>query len=413
MPSFTDRMRSAYKVLRGKPFNIENDEMLPSYIPAISSSSYRVSYESTTSVLAPIQNRIAMDVANVPLRHAKIGDAEEFYGIKKSELNDRLAYSANIDQTGTAFVQDAVMTMLDSGSCVLLPTETSAPPSTGNYDILSIRVGTVSRWFNYSVEVDVYNELVGHRVKINVPKSYVAIIYNPLYAVMNEPNSTMKRLIDKLALLDIADGRLYSAQLDLILQMNFAAGTSRKKAEARRRLLEFESQLYERKYGVAYIDATEKVTQLNRPVPNSLVQTVDGLTQSLHSQLGMTPAVFNGTASQEETLAYNNKTIYPILKAMAEGMTVSFFSRTAIRQGNAIKPIRDLFKMAPLSELAEAADKLSRNEIMTSNEIRSRLELPVSEDPNADELRNKNLNRADQVVPGEELQQQVDPEEKE
>jgi hypothetical protein len=364
-------------------------------------------------VLAPIQTRIAIDAANVPLRHAEVDQRGKFLSIKQSELNDRLSLAANVDQTGTAFIQDAVMTMLDYGSCVLFPTETSDHPSTGKYDILSMRVGTVSEWFNYSVKVEVYNELAGKRTSIIVPKSYVAIIYNPLYAVMNEPNSTMKRLIDKLALLDIADGRLYSAQLDLILQMNYTASTTRKKAEARRRLKEFEDQLYERKYGVAYIESTEKVTQLNRPVPNSLVQTVEGLTQSLHSQLGLTPAVFMGTASQEEMLAYNNKTIYPILKALAEGMNVSFFTRASIKRGNTIKPIQDLFKMAPLKEIADAADKLTRNEIMSSNEVRAEIGLVASDDPSADELRNKNLNKSDQVIPGEESEQQVDTNDKE
>lgn len=413
MPSFMNRARSAYKVLRGTPFSIEDDDMVTSYVPVGSSNSYRVSYDSTTSVLAPIQTRIAIDAANVPLRHALVDELGKFLGVKQSELNDRLSLSANIDQTGTAFMQDAVMTMLNEGSCVLFPTETSAHPSTGNYEIMSMRVGTVSEWFNYSVKVEVYDELAGIRKSIIVPKSYVAIIYNPLYAVMNETNSTMKRLIDKLALLDIADGRLYSAQLDLILQMNYSASSPRKKTEARRRLAEFEDQLYERKYGVAYIDGNEKITQLNRPVPNSLVQTVEGLTESLHSQLGLTPAVFMGTASQEEMLAYNNKTILPILKAMAEGMTVSFFSRTSIRQGNVIKPIQDLFKMAPLIDLAEAADKLTRNEIMSSNEVRAEMGLVASKDPDADELRNKNLNRSDQVLPGEEPEQQVDPIDKE
>jgi len=412
MPSLFNRARSAYKVLRGTPFRIENDEMITSYVPAVPSS-HRMSYDSTSSVLAPIQTRIAIDAANVPLRHAKVDQKGKFLSIKQSELNDRLALAANIDQTGTAFIQDAVMTMLDGGHAVLFPTETSAHPSTGNYDILSMRVGVVSEWFNYSVKVEVYNELAGRRTSIIVPKSYVAIIYNPLYAVMNESNSTMKRLIDKLALLDIADSRLYSAQLDLIVQMSYTASTTRKKNEARRRLEELEDQLYNRKYGIAYVGHAEKITQLNRPVPNALIQTVEGLTESLHSQLGLTPAVFMGTATQEEMLAYNNKTVYPILRALAEGMTVSFFSRPAIKKGNTIKPIQDLFKMAPLSEIADAADKLTRNEIMSSNEVRAEIGLVASEDPNADELRNKNLNKSDQMIDGEEPEQQVDPNEKE
>ena len=413
MPSFMNRARLAYKVLRNEPFVVERDDMVTSYVPA-TTAHQAMSYDSTRSVLAPIQTRIAMDVANVPLRHVKVDKKGKFLGVKEdSELNDRLAYAANIDQTGTAFVQDGTMTMLGTGHAVLFPTETSKPPSQGDYDILSMRVGTVSEWFNYSVRVDVYNELEGRRTSIVVPKSYVAIPYNPLYAVMNESNSTMRRLIDKLALLDVADSRLYSSQLDLVLQLSFAASSARKKAEAQRRLEEVEALLYERKYGITYVDSNEKITQLNRPVPNSLVQAVNGLTESLHSQLGLTPAVFMGTASQEEMLAYNNKTIYPILKALCETMTVSFFSRTAIRQGNRIRPLQDLFKMAPLIEIADAADKLTRNEILTSNEVRSEIGYEVSDDPNADELRNKNLNKSDQLLPGEEPEQQVDPNDKE
>jgi hypothetical protein len=412
MPSLFERARSAYKVLRGNPFVIENDELISSYVSS-SAGNYRVSYDSTSSVLSPIQTRIAIDVASVPLRHAKVDLRGKFLSVEQSELNDRLSLAANIDQTGTAFIQDAAMTMLETGTCVLFPTETSEHPSSGNYDILSMRVGTVSEWYNYSVKVEVYNELEGRRAFIIVPKSYVAIIYNPLYAVMNEPNSTMRRLIDKLALLDVADGRLYSAQLDLILQMNYVATSPRQKTEARRRLEELEDQLYNRKYGIVYVDSNEKITQINRPVPNSLMQAVEGLTQNLHSQLGLTPAVFMGTASQEEMLVYNNKTVYPILRALAEGMTVSFFSRAAIKRGNTVKPIQDLFKMAPLSEIADAADKLTRNEIMSSNEVRAEIGLVASDDPNADELRNKNLNKSDQGIPGEEQEQQVDPNEKE
>lgn len=412
MPSFMERARQAYEVLRGNDvFAIDNDSMITSYIPV--TANYRSSSDTVASVLAPIQTRIAMDVAAVPFRHVSIDKNGLFVGLKESELNDRLAFMANIDQTGTAFIQDAAMTMQEDGSCVLIPTETTAHPSTGSYDILSIRVGTVTEWFNHSVRVNVYNELEGRRTEILVPKSFVAICYNPLYAVMNAPNSTVKRLIDKLALLDVADARLYSSQLDLILQLAYSVGSTRRRKEALRRLEDFESQLYERTYGVAYIDSTEKVTQLNRPVPNSLIQSIDSLSQSLYSQLGLTDQVFKGTASQEEMLAYNNKTIFPMIKALTEGMTSAFFSRTAIRQGNAIRAYQDLFKMAPLSEVAEAADKLTRNEIMSSNEVRSRIGLEVSDDPNADELRNKNLNRADQVLPGDMPEQQADQDEKE
>lgn len=401
MPSFIERVKSSYQILSGiTPFSIPNEKLVSSYMP-VATGYYRSTYDTSASVLAPIQNRIGIDVASVPLKHVIVDEDGMFLDYKKSELNDRLCYQANIDQTGTAFIQDATMTMLANGACVIVPVETSAHPSTNDYEILSMRVGFVTEWMNYSVRVDVWSDLEGRRVEIILPKNFVAICYNPFYAIMNEPNSTVRRLIDKLALLDVADSRLYSAQLDLIIQLSYSAKSERRQREAERRLQDLETQLYDSKYGIAYVDANERVTQLNRPVTNTLVESVNGLTESLHSQLGLTPAVFNGTAGQEEMRAYENKTVYPILKALSEGMTTAFFSRTAIRQGNAIRPIPNLFKMAPLGEIAEAADKLTRNEIMTTNEIRANIGMKASDDPNADELRNKNLNRADQVVPGE------------
>ncbi len=399
MPSFMDRLKLSYNILSNKKVDVGPEQMITSSAPSSVYSGLR--YDSNASVLAPIKTRIAIDAANIPIKHILVDELGQFLENKVSELNDRLSIMANIDQTGVAFLQDAVTTMLEEGACALVPIEISASPSSGTYDILSMRVGTIVEWFNYSVRVEVYNEDIGERTQITLPKSFVAICYNPMYSVMNEPNGTLRRLVEKLALLDQADGRLYSPQLDLVLQLPFTLKNERRQNEANRRLVALEEQLYNRKYGIGYIDATEKLTQLNRPVTNTLADTVNGLMSSLHSQLGLTPTIFAGTATQEEMLHYYNRTILPIMNTLADNMVGAFFSRTAIRQGNSIMVFPDLFKMAPLETFAEAADKLTRNAIMTSNEVRSVVGMVPHPDPDADALRNKNLNQSDQGVPGQ------------
>lgn len=324
---------------------------------------------------------------------------------RQSELNDRLTIMANIDQTGRNFIQDAIMSMLEDGACALVPIDMSGDPDRGSFEILSIRVGAIRQWYNYSVEVEVYDERSGDRKEITVPKSIVAIPYNPLYAVMNDANSTLRRLIDKLALLDVADARLYSKSLDIVLQLPYTTKSDRRQAEAIRRLEALEAQLANRTYGVGYIDATEKITQLNRPVTNSLVETVRGLKEDLHNELGMTPAIFAGTASEEELLQYQNRTVIPVLNALVDAMIGAFFSRTAIRQGNTIRIFPNLFKMAPLERFAEASDKFTRNAILSSNEVRSEMGLPPDKNPDSDALRNKNLNQSDNVNPEMEASQ--------
>jgi hypothetical protein len=400
MPSFMDRLKLSYNVLRNRGIDVGPEQMITSTVPSSIYSSLR--YDTNNTVLAPIKTRIAIDASSIPIHHVLVDEVGQYIETRQSELNDRLTIMANVDQSGMAFVQDAVMTMLESGACALVPIEISGDPSSGTYDILSMRVATVTEWFNYSVKVNVYNELTGDRTEETLPKSFVAICYNPLYPVMNEPNSTLRRLIDKLALLDVADNRLYSQQLDLILQLPYTLKNEKRETEAARRLDSLEEQLYDRKYGIGYIDATEKITQLNRPVTNSLFDTVEALTSSLHSQLGLTPAIFAGTATEAELVAYNNRTILPIMKSLTGGMIGAFFSRTAIRQGNSIMVFPSLFKMAPLETTAEAVDKLTRNAIMTSNEVRAVFGLEPSDDPDADALRNKNLNQADQTPPTEE-----------
>ena len=397
MPSFMDRIKVSWNVLTNKEFEVGPEGSITSNVP--SGLSTRIRYDNTTAVLAPILARIAIDGAAIPIKHVLLDERDQFKEVKRTELNDRLNIMANVDQTGTAFIHDAIMTMLSTGACALVPIEISGDPRSGTYDILSMRVAEILQWNNYSVEVEVYNEIIGDKVQKVLPKSYVAIAYNPMYAVMNASNSTLRRLIDRLALLDSADNRTYSNQLDIILQLPFTLKNDRRAEEAERRVLILEEQLQNRKYGIAYIDATEKVTQLNRPVTNALFETIASLTDSLHSQLGLTPAIFAGTASQEELVLYNNRTVLPIVHALSEAMVGAFFSRTAISQGNSVQAFPELFKMAPLLEFADAADKLTRNEIMTSNEVRAEVGLPPSADPEADKLRNKNLNKSEPDKP--------------
>lgn len=401
--SFMDRAKYAYNILRNREEPVIAPEYMVTSIENVASSIGRLRYDTSKAVLSPIQNRIAIDCASIPIRHVMVDENKQFLNVKESELNDRLAYMANVDQTGKAFIQDAVQTMLSEGAVALVPVEVSMNPKYGvGYDILSLRVATITQWFNYSVRVSVYNELIGEREEKTLPKSFVAICYNPMYAVMNEPNSTMRRLIDALALLDVADSRFYSPGLDLIVQLPYSVKTEKRQEEAARRLDALEAQLKDRQYGVGYIDATEKVTQLNRPATNSLMDKVNNLTEALHSQLGLTPAIFKGTATEEEMIAYNNRTVLPVINAIIEPMIGAFFSRTAIRQGNSIMAFPNLFKMAPIDRISESADKLTRNEIMSSNEVRAAIGLPKSKDQSADELRNKNLNRSDNVKPNDQ-----------
>jgi len=413
--SLMDRAKYAFNILRdGEP----TEEILPieyriTSIDNVAASINRLRYDTSKAVLSPIQNRIAIDASNVPIRHVLVDEYKQFLFVKESELNDRLTYMANVDQTGRSFIQDAVQSMLSEGAIALVPVEVSSNPRYGgSWDILSMRVATISEWFNYSVRVNVYNELTGEREDKILSKSFVAICYNPMYSVMNEPNSTMKRLIDALALLDVADSRFYSPGLDLIVQLPYAVKTDKREAEAARRLDALEAQLKERAYGIGYIDATERVTQLNRPATNNLLDKVRSLTEALHSQLGLTPAIFSGTATQEEMIAYNNRTLLPVLNAIIDPMIGTFFTKTAITQGNSIMAFPNLFKMAPIEVVSESADKLTRNEIMSSNEVRAAIGLPKSMDTSADELRNKNLNRADNMtpesLPPEELDGPVD-----
>jgi len=334
-----------------------------------------------------------MDVAAINIKHCRLDDNDRFISIIDSKLNECLNLEANLDQTGRAFIQDAVISMLDEGCMAMVPIDTTTNPTTGSYDILSMRVGKIVEWYPKMVKVRVYNENTGKKEDVIVPKRMVSIVENPLYAVMNEPNSTMQRLIRKLILLDAIDEQSGSGKLDLIIQLPYVIKTEarRQQAEDRRQLIE--NQLSGSKYGIAYTDGTERITQLNRPVENNLMKQIEYLTSMLYSQLGITQAVMDGTADEKTMLNYYNRTIEPIIAAIVDEMKRKFLTKTARSQKQSIMFFRDPFKLVPVNEMAEIADKFTRNEIMTSNEIRQGIGMTPSDDPKADQLVNSNISQ--------------------
>lgn len=353
----------------------------------------RLTRGNEQSIVTSVYNRIAIDAAAINIEHIRLDKNNRFLSIIESGLNNCLTSEANVDQTGRAFVQDIVMSMLDEGCVAIVPIDTSFNPEIkGSYDILSMRTGKILEWHPQHIKVRIYNDRTGRKEDILVPKNIVAIVENPLYAVINEPNSTMQRLIRKLNLLDVVDEQSSSGKLDLIIQLPYVIKTEarRKQAEARRK--DIENQLAGSKYGIAYTDGTEHITQLNRSVENNLMSQIEYLTGMLYSQLGITQGILDGTADDRTMLNYYNRTIEPILSAIADEMKRKFLTKTARSQLQSIAFFRDPFKLVPVSEISEIADKFTRNEIMTSNEIRQIIGMKPSDDPKADELRNKNLN---------------------
>ena len=345
------------------------------------------------SIVTSVYNPIALDVASVAIRHVRLDDNGRYLEDINSGLNNCLTLEANIDQTGRAFVQDAVMSMFDEGCVALVPVDTDVDPeATDSYKIESIRTGKIIEWKPRHVRVRLYNDQTGRNEEVLLRKDTVAIIENPLYAVINEPNSTMQRLIRKLNLLDVVDEQSSSGKLDLIIQLPYVIKTEARRQQAETRRKDIENQLSGSKYGIAYTDGTERITQLNRSVENNLLKQVEYLTSMLYSQLGITQAILDGTADEKTMLNYNNRTIEPILSAIVDEMKRKFLTQTARSQKQSIMFFRDPFRLVPVNELAEIADKFTRNEIMTSNEIRQVIGMKPSEDPRADELRNKNLN---------------------
>lgn len=351
------------------------------------------------TIVTALFNRIAMDCSAVAIRHVRLDDNDRYLETIDSGLNNCLSIEANTDQTGRAFVQDAVMSMLDEGCVSLVPVDTSFNLlNTNSYDILTMRTAKVIEWFPQDVRVRVYNERTGHKEDVTLPKRTVAIVENPLFAIINEPNSTMQRLVRKLAILDAIDEQSGSGKLDLIIQLPYIVKTEARKAQAENRRQEIERQLSNSKYGIAYTDGTEHITQLNRSVENNLLGQIEYLTSMLYSQLGITQEILNGTADEKTMLNYNNRIIEPILSAIVDEMKRKFLTKTARSQRQSITFFRDPFRLVPVNDLSEIADKFTRNEIMTSNEIRQIVGMKPSSDPNADELRNKNLSQSKEML---------------
>lgn len=353
----------------------------------------RLTRGNERSIITSIYNRIAIDVSAIAIKHVKLDENDRLLSIIDSGLNNCISLEANIDQTGRSFIQDVVMSMLDEGSVAMVPVDTTFDPTLSNsYDIQTMRTGKIVGWYPQYVKVRVYNERSGIQEDIDLPKNMIGIIENPLYSVINEPNSTMQRLVSKLNLLDSIDQQSGSGKLDLIIQLPYVIKTEARRNEAEKRRLEIENQLAGSRYGIAYTDGTEKVTQLNRPVENNLMGQIEFLTSMLYSQLGITQSVLDGTADEKTMLNYYNRSVEPFLAAIVDEMRRKFLTKTARTQKQSIMYLRDPFKLVPVSQLADIADKFTRNEVLSSNEMRAIVGYKPAKDAHADELRNKNLN---------------------
>lgn len=386
-----DRLKRAWNIFKNKdPTDYMNSGW--SYVGGYRPDRVLFGRGNERSIMISVSNRIAMDVAAMNMRHVRLDNNGRFLEEMKSGLNHCLTIEANIDQTGRGFIQDVVMSMLGEGCVAIVPVDTDIDPNESeDIKILTMRTGKILDWYPKHVRVQLYNEETGRREELTVPKSIVAIVENPLYAVINEPNSTMQRLIRKLSLLDIVDEKTSSGKLDLIIQLPYIIKTEARRQQAEARRKDIETQLADGKYGIAYTDGTERITQLNRPVENNLMKQIEYLTNILYSQLGITQAILDGSADEKTMLNYYNRTIEPILAAITDEMRRKFLSKTARSQNQTITFFRDPFKLVPVNNIAEIADKFTRNEIMTSNEFRQIIGMKPSDDPNADVLRNKNL----------------------
>lgn len=385
-----DRLKHAWNTFKNKDPTQTQWNIGPSY--GYRPDRMRYTRGNERSIVTAVYNRIAMDVAAVNLRHVRLDDNDRYKETIDSGLNNCLSVEANLDQTGRAFIQDLVASMLDEGCVAAVPTDTDdEPDESGNFKVYTLRTGKVLEWYPRHVKVEVYNENEGRRREIIIPKATVPLIENPMYSVMNEPNSIYQRLVRKLTLLDVVDEQASSGKLDLIIQLPYIIKTEARREQAEKRRKDIEQQLSEGKYGIAYTDGTERITQLNRPVENNLMKQIEFLTGMFFSQLGITQSILDGTADEKTMLNYYNRTIEPILSAIADEMKRKFLTVTARSQKQTIAFFRDPFKLVPVNDIAEIADKFTRNEIMTSNEIRQVIGMKPSDDPNADVLRNKNL----------------------
>lgn len=400
--SITDRMKHAFNAFMNRdPTAYYNRNLGSSY--SIRPDRPRLSRGNERSIITAIFNRIAMDVAAIDIMHCRLDENNRFIEKIDSGLNNCLNLEANVDQSGRAFIQDAVMSMLDEGVVALVPVDTDLnPASTDSYDILTMRTGKILEWYPAHVKVRLYNDRTGEKEDLMLAKRDVAIIENPLFAIVNEPNSTMQRLMRKLSLLDVTDEQTASGKLDLIIQLPYVVKSEARREQANQRRKDIEQQLAEGKYGIAYTDGTEKITQLNRSVENNLMKQVEYLTNMVYSQIGITQSVLDGTADEKTMLNYNNRTVEPIVSAIVDELKRKFLTKTARTQLQSISFFRDPFKLVPVNDIAEIADKFTRNEIMTSNEIRQIVGMKPSNDPKADRLINSNISQAkEDVVPSE------------
>ena len=404
--TFGSRLKHAWDVFRNREPTYGYRDLGPSY--ARRPDRPRSTRGNERSTVMAIFNRIALDVSLLNITHCKVDDNGRFVSEMNSSLNECLKLEANLDQTGRALMLDIVLSMFDEGCIAIVPTETDTDLEFGSFKIYSLRVGKIIEWYPRHVRVSVYNENTGKHEEIILPKTTVAIIENPLYAIINEPNSTMQRLIRKLNLLDLVDEQSSAGKLDLIIQLPYVIKSEARRKQADDRRKDIENQLNGSKYGIAYTDGTERITQLNRPVENNLMKQIEYLTNLLHSQLGITQSILDGTADEQTLLNYHSRTIEPIVSAIVDEMKRKFLSKTARTQHQTIAFFRDPFKLVPVNQIADIADKFTRNEIMTSNEIRQVIGMRPSKDPKADELINGNLNHPEeqQQIPSGETQQQ-------
>ena len=387
-----DRIKHSWNAFMNKDptYNYQNIGTSYSYRP----DRTRLTRGNERSIVNSIYTRIALDVASIGVKHCRLDENGRFESVIDSNLNNCLTVEANIDQTSRAFLQDIVMSMLDEGSVAIVPVDTTLDPRvTSSYDILSMRTGKIIDWYPSHVRVRLYNDKTGRREEVLLQKKSVAIIENPFYSIMNEPNSTNQRLIRKLNLLDAIDEQSGSGKLDMIVQLPYAVKSPIQEERAENRRQNLEKQLSGSKYGIAYIDSTEKITQLNRPIENQLMKQIEYLTSMLHGQLGITQAILDGTADEQTQLNYITHTVEPIISAIVDEMNRKFLSKTARTQNQTIAFFRDPFKLVPVNNIAEIADKFTRNEIMTSNEIRQVIGMKPSDDPKADQLVNSNIRK--------------------
>ena len=419
MPNFGERLQHAWNAFFSRDPTITTEDTY-SYGTSIRPDRIRLTRGNERSIVNAIYSRIAVDVASVNIVHCRVDENDKFVEPISSDLNNCLTLEANKDQTSRALLIDIVMSMFDEGVVAVVPIECDVDPIKSSFKIYSLRTGKITAWYPDHVRVSLYDDRTGRREELTLPKKYVAIIENPFYSVMNEPNSTLQRLIRKLNLLDVVDEQTSSGKLDLIIKLPYLVKGEKREKQAEKRRKDIESQLTGTKYGIAYVDSTENITQLNRPLENNLMNQIEYLTKMLYGQLGMPEEIFNGTADEATLLSYYNRTIEPILSTFCLEFKRKWLTKTARTQGQSIQFFRDPFKLVPVSQIAEIADKFTRNEIMTKNEIRSVIGMRPSDDPKANELINSNINHPEEgqvpTTPEDEeamYEEEIPPEEME